>query len=233
MSTSSVPKLPSPGTFIESVKNSRLKLQDFGISINDDAIRDLLNSPAFSNSFHRLSSEIVVSLPLKFSSIAQELNVISITSLLNFASGYRIPLRKATGRGAWDTIRYLVVSLFLSSNAESGGVDWLSTKGLILLNDEKIASLLNINLYVETPHDKLPGVTVGKLGGPLYELVVLIRTVLNETGGILEQNGYPDFGSFVRQAFIEGHSGSPPAEETIVQRVSRQLSTHISLMLFL
>ena len=59
-----------------------------------------LLSPAFTSTYQRLRYAHGMSLPLNFDSVAQELNVLSVLSLLNFASGYRVPLHRATGRGA-------------------------------------------------------------------------------------------------------------------------------------
>lgn len=168
--------------------------------ISQPAIERLLKSPVFLTSFQRVSAQHGLALPLKFSSPLDELNVISILSLLNFGSGYRIPLHTETGRGAWDNIRLLVFSIFIGGSAE----DLLSAKGMQQLNEAKVAELMRINVYIEKPHTEIPGVTVGELGGPLYELVKLISQVLVETGQLLEEAGYPSLGAFVVEALKEG-----------------------------
>jgi len=61
-----------------------------------------------------------------------------------------------------------------------------------------------VSLHVERPHESIPGVTVGELGGPMHELVKLITSTLNETGSILVRAGYADLGSFVLEALQEG-----------------------------
>jgi hypothetical protein len=210
---------PPSGQFIRSIRQHEWLLADFGIEIDDEAIKRLLVSPAFTKTFERLSQDLMITLPLNFSTFSAELNVISILSLLNFASGYRIPLRNATGRGAWDTIRYLVIAMYIDSTTGSG--DLLSAKGMKAVDEQKISDLLNISIHEEKPHDSIPGVTVGQLGGPLYEMVSLIKRVLNETGSILDQHGYPDFGSFIKQAFEEGAKEPENACEIIVERVGR------------
>lgn len=91
-------------------------------------------------------------------------------------------------------------SLYITSTSEG---DYLSAKGLRFLSVSKIAELMNINLHVETPHESIPGVTVGKLGGPLYKLVKSIEAVLNETGQILEEGGYRNLGAFVAETLNE------------------------------
>ena len=97
-----------------------------------------------------------------------ELNLLSVLSLLNFASGYRVPLHEQTGRGAWDNIRALTFSLFLSSTTET---DWLSARGMQTINEQLIAEHLRLSVHVERPHESIPGVTVGdpvlRTGKPL------------------------------------------------------------------
>jgi hypothetical protein len=209
--------LPQSGQFLQAIRERDWDLEDFGIRIDDKAIKDLLLSDAFTQTFERLSADLMVTLPLNFSTTAAELNVISIVSLLNFASGYRMPLRNATGRGAWDNIRYLVIAMYIDSTTGAG--DLLSAKGMSSVDEQKISNLLNVSIHEEKPHESIPGVTVGQLGGPIYELVLLIKRVFNETGTILVQNGYPDLGSFVKQSFEEGAKDPGNACSIIVERV--------------
>lgn len=144
-------------------------------------------------------------LPLSFPSIAAELNVLSLLSLLNFASGYRVPLHEATGRGAFDSIRAFVFSLFLTSSTGGEG-DLLSAKGMQNIEEGKVAELMGVadKVHVEKSHSTLPGVVVGELGGPVWEVVQLVTAVMKETGSVLVNGGYPDLGSFVLEALKEG-----------------------------
>jgi len=87
------------------------------------------------------------------------------------------------------------------------------------IDEQKIAGLLNVSIHEEKPHESIPGVTVGQLSGPIYELVSLIKRVLNETGAILDQHGYPDLGSFVKQSFEEGCKTPDKACDIIVERL--------------
>lgn len=175
-----------------------------------------------------------LNLPLKFDSHLEELNLISVLSILNFASGYRASLHQQLGRGAWDSIRAFIFSLFITS---SSGDDLLSARGMQSISMAQVAELMGVNLHVERPHETLPGVTVGELGGPLYELVMLITRVLNETGAILVNNGYINLGSFVLEALKEG-AGTQNTEsslETVLARVSNQQDPqtvqHINIVL--
>ncbi|KAJ3749167.1 hypothetical protein DFH05DRAFT_1475723 [Lentinula detonsa] len=199
--------LPEPSTLLSSIRSSsRLARQNANITISSQAIERLLKSPAFLVSFERVSAQHGLALPLKFSSPLDELNVISILSLLNFGSGYRIPLHAETGRGAWDNIRLLVFAMFIGGSEE----DLLSAQGMQQLNEAKVAELMRVNVYIEKPHKDIPGVTVGELGGPLYELVKLISSVLVETGQLLQKAGYPNLGAFVAEALKEGARHTKP-----------------------
>lgn len=93
---------------------------------------------------------------------------------------YRIPLREQTGRGAWDSIRALLFSLYISADGEED----LSARGMKNITEAKITELMQVNSHVEKPHETIPGLVVGQLGGPIYELVQLITQVLNETGTV-------------------------------------------------
>jgi hypothetical protein len=171
---------------------------------------------------------------LKFDNAKQELNFLSILSLLNFCSGYRAPLHALTGRGAFDSIRALVFGLHVSS---ADGPDLLSAKGLKEINEAKVAELMNINIHVERPHDSIPGVTIGERGGPGYDVVRLVTSTMNSTGQVLVDGGYPDMGAFVIEALQEGErarksSGTEAELSIIVERVrSRLHPTQRSLML--
>ncbi len=147
-------------------------------------------------------------LPLNFPSVLEELNLLCILSLLNFASGYRVPLHNAIGRGAFDTIRALVFTMYISSQAEG---NYLSAQGMKTIQETKVANLMGVGhkLHQEKEHPAIPGVMIGELGGPIWELVQLVTHVLNETGGLLLKAGYPNLGAFVAESFTESdrHKG--------------------------
>jgi hypothetical protein len=173
-----------------------------------------LSSPAFTASFERLKVTHGQLLPLKYPSIAAELNVMAILTVLNMASGYRVPLHKATGRGAYDNIRMLVMALYLSSTVEA---DYMSARGMVALDHQKVADLMGViqHIHVEVPHESLPGVIVGELGGPIFELVRIITKILNETGQALQSGGYPDLGTFLLEA-LKKAKGDP---DVVLQQV--------------
>jgi len=155
-------------------------------------------------------------LPLKYPSVAAELNVLSILTVLNMASGYRVPLHKTTGRGAYDNIRMLVMALYLTSTME---VDYMSARGMVILDHQKVADLMGVlgHIHIEAPHKSLPGITVGELGGPIFELVRIITKILNETGQALQSGGYPDLGTFLLEA-LKKAKGDP---DVVLQQLVR------------
>jgi len=185
----------------------------------------LLLSPAFTETYHRIiATSHGIAFPLKFPSSLSELNLLSILALLNMASGYCVSLHRETGRGAWDSIRAFVFGLFLSSATDGEG-DLLSAKGMQTLSEAKIAELLGVSLHAERQHEHIQGLTIGQIGGPGWELVQLLKTLLDETGKVLVNGGYPNLGSFVAEALKEGarvaHEKSNPAvaADVVLERV--------------
>lgn len=157
-------------------------------------------------------------MPLQFPSVLDEINLISLLSLLNFAHGYRIPLRNATGRGAYDSIRALIFGLYLSSSTED---DLMSAKGIGGISKARVADLMQLTNFIHTEksHPTIPGLKIGELGGPLYELVGLITGVLNETGKILVDRGYPNLGTFVLEALKKGQKEGTVDVEIVLAQV--------------
>ncbi|KAG9018092.1 hypothetical protein FRB90_012330 [Tulasnella sp. 427] len=142
-------------------------------------------------------------MPLVFPNVASELNLVSVLALLNFASGYRVPLHVATGRGAYDNIRALIFTLYLTSAEGSGADNLLSAKGMATITREKVAELMNISIRQEKPVPGMPGVVMSEVGGPLLELVDLIAGTMVETGKVLLNGAYPNLGAFVLEALNE------------------------------
>lgn len=219
-----VPPLPSSGEYIASVSSSCRALRlSTGIDVPPSAVEDLLRSPALAASFARLGTVHGVNFPLAFPSVKSELNFLGTLALLNFASGYRAPLHAATGRGAYDTIRTLVMGMYIDS--DSG---LMSARGWEQITTAQIASLMNISLHQEKAHPTIPGLVVGELGGPLNELVGLIKDALKGTGQVLIQGGYDDLGAFIAEALEESRKagasqGTGPLPDVILERLVKAI----------
>ncbi|KAI9458555.1 hypothetical protein F5148DRAFT_1150989 [Russula earlei] len=191
-------------------------------NISDANIERLLLSSAFTETYHRTATSHGLAFPLKFPSPLSELNFISILALLNIASGYRVPLRRETGRGAWDSMRAFVFGLYLSSTTDGEG-DLLGARGMQTLSETKIGELLGVSLHTERQHENIQGVTISQVGGPGWELVRLLKTILDETGKVLVDGG------FVAEALKEGarvaHQKVDPASaaDVVLERLVRAI----------
>lgn len=173
-------------------------------------------------------------MPLNFSSMLDELNVVSMLALLNFLHCYRIPLHQKTGRGAWQvrpaghraytssvelthcmqTIRYLVLGAYVSS--ADGSQPLLSTAGMCAAEVPQIAELINIPLHLERQHPSLP-VKIGEVDPVSEEIVEKLVEVFKSTGEVLQEGGYPDLGSFVAQALKDGKGDADYLVEKLVR----------------
>jgi len=218
---------PSSGSYISSVSTSSKKIREkAGITIGDNAIKRLLLSPSFTATFDRLRLAHGMTLPLKFPSVLTELNLICVLSLLNFASGYRVPLHAAIGRGAFDSIRALVFSMYITADSEG---EYLSAHGMQQVEAGKIAELMGVadKIHKEKDHASIPGLKIGELGGPVWEVVELVTRVLKETGDVLVKGGYPNLGAFVLEGFKEGEkaklSGPNSECDVILERLVRAI----------
>ncbi|TFY75336.1 hypothetical protein EWM64_g8675 [Hericium alpestre] len=88
----------------------------------------------------------------------------------------------------------------------------------------KIAELLGVSIHVERPHESIPGVTVGEVGGPGWELVQLIKELMTGTGSFLVGAGYKDLGSFVLEALKQsGKVDKESRAEVVLERLVRAI----------
>ncbi|CAE6473713.1 unnamed protein product [Rhizoctonia solani] len=207
--------LPPSGSYISSVRESCRALRTAsGISIPPNQIEALLRAPALVDTFSRLASIHGISFPLSFPSLKSELNFLATLALLNFASGYREALHKATGRGAYDNIRLLVMGMYIDSSDSL-----MSARGWTELSDGQIAQLLNVSIHEERAHETIPGLVVAERGGQLSELVGLITRTLKEAGEVLVKGGYSDLGAFV----VEGLEVAKGSAEVLVERLVKAI----------
>ncbi|KAF6760036.1 hypothetical protein DFP72DRAFT_1003964 [Ephemerocybe angulata] len=220
-------QLPASGSYVSSIRESSQKLcQASQISIRNESIERLLLSNAFKSTYDRLTTLPGVALPLNFASPLDELNLLSILALLSFGSSYDAPVREQTGHGAFNAIRALVFSMYITSTPSEG--DHLSAEGMKAMSSSKVAELMGVNMHVEKPHDTIPGVVLGSLEGPVFDFVQLVTGVLHETGAVLLDAGYPNLGFLVVEALKEGEkaksSAHPDADiDIVIERLARAL----------
>lgn len=140
-----------------------------------------------------------------------ELNFLSILTILNFLSAYRIPLHERTGQGAYDCIRRFVLGCYISG-LQDEGTSLMTAEGMVNLNEHRVSELLNIPVMVEKDHPTLP-VKIGERDADATEIVGLVLKVMQETGRILQQQGKKDLGTWVADV-LRGTTDMTPVERT-------------------
>lgn len=119
---------------------------------------------------------------------------------------------------------------YITSSTSQGSL--LTAKGMQTITEHQVADLMSVNLHVEKPHSEIPGLIVGKLGGPIFDLVKLIVTTLHETGEVLESIGELDLGSFVIKSLKEGdakQNADPNASvDVVLSKVGHEKSNKAS-----
>ncbi|GFR52115.1 hypothetical protein Agub_g14628, partial [Astrephomene gubernaculifera] len=111
-------------------------------------------------------------LPIKFTSLEQELTLLALYHLLDFGSGYDSLLkRQSGGRDARETLLYGILGLHLGG----ARLDCHKLKSFSMYD---ITQVFGIEASQEVP--VMPGVTMAK-PGPLQPLCKLLLASLNET----------------------------------------------------
>ncbi|KAI8644853.1 hypothetical protein BD408DRAFT_383102 [Parasitella parasitica] len=183
-------ELPS-GNFIQSVRTScRSFVESSPVKICQKEIDKFLNN-LDKLQFNELSDDVTIKMPLKFETIEDELNFITVIDLLNFGSGYRVPLHEMTGRGAFDTIRFGAMSFHIGGKP----MDAESFKNCTIFD---IAETFQIPIDREVKHEKLDFVTVSE-PTVLKSFAAGLTDVLNSTGEYLKAHNYKDLAQFIMQ----------------------------------
>ncbi|RUP43059.1 hypothetical protein BC936DRAFT_137697 [Jimgerdemannia flammicorona] len=162
--------------------------------------------------FSDLSDDSTVRMPLKFDTTQQEINFIAFVDLLNFGSGYRVPLHEATGRGAFDTVRFGAMSHHI------GGLPWTASHFHSTTVFE-VAQTFQIPLDREVHPEGMPFLTMSE-PHELRKLAEAITSVLNETGQVLLNGGYANMSQFILQA-TKPEQGRPPSAVGLVEKFVR------------
>jgi hypothetical protein len=94
----------------------------------------------------------------------------------------------------------------------------MGAHGMKVVSRARIAELMQLtnHIHTEKAHPSIPGLTIGELGGPLYEFVNQITSVLNETGTILLNRGYSSLGAFVLDALKKSQNGEGLVDPEVV-----------------
>ena len=94
----------------------------------------------------------------------------------------------------------------------------LSARALRSLTLSEISSLFHIPLQVEVAHPTIEAIKVSK-PSKSRALAELITWTLNDTGRILEENGYKNFATFILEAAKPEKPSEKSKVSTFVERV--------------
>ncbi|KAG0370800.1 hypothetical protein BC939DRAFT_476203 [Gamsiella multidivaricata] len=160
------------------------------IKVERDAItRFLTNLTQESWSKHSIANGM--SFPLRFESLEQEVNILSLIDILNTGHGFRKELHEDSDRGAFETIVFGAMSFHISNTPTTA-------VRLSKLTAWEVGSHFGITMQKDMPSE-LEHVTLSK-PSVASKLAGQIQGVLNETGRILQEKGFETLGAFVIDA---------------------------------
>ncbi|KXZ51087.1 hypothetical protein GPECTOR_14g70 [Gonium pectorale] len=126
-------------------------------------------------------------LPIKFSSLEQELTLLTLYHLLDFGSGFDPLLRRQGKEGAREALMFGLMGMHLAGTR----LDAHKLKSFTMYD---IHQVFGIDATVEVP--VMPGVTMSK-PGPLQPYCKLLLAALTETGQVLSDSGVRTPGELV------------------------------------
>ncbi|KAF9582911.1 hypothetical protein BGW38_010584 [Lunasporangiospora selenospora] len=180
-----------PANLYESVfTTSKQCRESSNISINQDAIARFLKDLT-QESWDKHSVANGMTFPLRFETLEQEVNILSLIDILNTGHGFRKELHEDADRGAFETIVFGIMSFHISSSATNA-------EALAKITAWEVGSHFGITMQKDSPTD-LVHVTLSK-PSVTSKLAGQIQGVLNETGAILKKEGFDTLGAFVIDA---------------------------------
>ncbi|MBW0462355.1 hypothetical protein O181_002070 [Austropuccinia psidii MF-1] len=187
------PQLPPPEfDILDRIRQSSLDcLNDYKILINlsiCDKFLLNLNDLEINSILNDLPKQI--KFPLQFSSQLDELNMVSMVALLDCLDEYHHFLKLTTGRGAWETTRYLVMSLYLSDHG-------LTTHAMLQVTSEQISSILSLPTHLERPMPQNPAISLAEPDPQASQLIQFILNLLHQIGQALKHANLPNLASFL------------------------------------
>ncbi|KAI8140631.1 hypothetical protein BJV82DRAFT_580988 [Fennellomyces sp. T-0311] len=202
------------GEYLEAVRSSCRALTEKGpVNISQDGITAFLKD-LDKHRFEELSIDTPMRMPLKFSTVAEELNFVALIDLLNFGSGYRVPLHDLAGRGAFDTIRFGAMSFHI-------GGDAMDAKTFKEITTFKVSEVFQFPIDREVKPPDMPFITMTE-PTELKQLAEGIKSVLNSTGEFLEAHKYKDLAAFILDV-TKPVAGQKPSASKLVENLVKAL----------
>ncbi|BFZ53368.1 hypothetical protein PYCC9005_000391 [Savitreella phatthalungensis] len=175
---------------VRSTCHALIAAGDSPVSISDDAVDRFLAELDEESYLAVVAHEKSASdFPLQFSSREAKLNFYAVLHLLNFGSGYRTVLKAANGKGAFDNMIHLLMSLHISGIAMTA--EWMTS-----VDAHLIAEFVGVSMVNERPHPDLPAV-MEVVPSPVSELMQKIAGALNSTGVFLADRGHETLFAYV------------------------------------
>ncbi|EST08833.1 Protein of unknown function DUF2419 [Kalmanozyma brasiliensis GHG001] len=225
--TASQSPLPSGSDFVSATRTSCSTLSStLGLTPNTagiDAFLRTLSAPTFE----RLKTQHGLTFPLRFPTPLAELNFLSLLSLLNAYSGYRVAFHTQTGSGAYQNIVRLMMGLYISGGEDKVvGSKALTSRGMVELTEAKIVELLGVSVHEEREHETLKGVTVGVRGGDMLDCVQMILSTLQGVGKTLLEQEHASLGSYIASLLTQvktNNLGDADATSFLVKSIAETL----------
>lgn len=217
------PALPRPASILDSIQSSCQSVTEAaGLKIRQEALQQFIESidePASPKDYSLI-------FPLRWDSTAQEVNFLSLLSVLSILSPNQYHLRQLPNDPSPSSIpRHLLLGLYLSSPPSNhlSAPSPLSSGHLASLGDGEIADILGLKIHQERKVEHIPVATLAERGGPGSEVTSKLRRTINRVGEKLVENRYVDLGAFIMETLqqCKGLAGSSSEEEVVGHFVNR------------
>ncbi|KAF9100278.1 hypothetical protein BGX23_000041 [Mortierella sp. AD031] len=196
-----------PTNLYESVyQTSKQCRERSNIKIDQDAIVRFLDNLT-QESWDKHSVANGMSFPLRFESLEQEVNILSLIDILNTGHGFRKELHEDSDRGAFETIVFGIMSFHISSSPTTADA-------LAQLTGWEVGSHFGIMMQKDVPSE-LAHVTMSK-PSVASKLAGQLQGILNETGRILQEKKFETLGSFVIDAAKKANGSGEKFTEILI-----------------
>ncbi|KAI8364973.1 hypothetical protein BD560DRAFT_436639 [Blakeslea trispora] len=183
-----VSSLPE-GNYVEAVRSSCARfIEQSPITIAQEGI-DRFLTQLDRQQFDELAFDSTMKMPLRFNTLEEEINFITFIDLLNFGSGFRVPLHQLVDRGAFDAIRFGAMSFHISGKS-------MNAKTLQNMSIFEVAEIFQLPIDREVRHETLDFVTLTEPTA-LKPFAAGLTTVLNTTGDYLVAHQHQDLADFI------------------------------------